>query len=145
MKPLVKEEINNVLNLRQLYAVTTAFLEKKNIRTKFPYHLDAEKVLALYGKESCLSKLFPNLVPRNIFPKEQTKVSIHHCIHLVVNSLEYLCSNILQSQYPKIAWTILEEESFSYPMGDVIRTEVLKIEKRTLNLHWKGTRYSFTI
>ena len=76
MKLLVKEEINNAINLRQLYAVTTAFLEKKNIRTEFPYYLDAEKVLALYGRESRLSKLFPNLVPRNLFPKEQTKVSI---------------------------------------------------------------------
>ena len=62
VKLLVEKEINNAINLRQLYTVTTAFLEKKNIRTKFPYHLDAETVLALYGKDSILSKLFPNLV-----------------------------------------------------------------------------------
>ena len=62
IKILFEKEINNAINIRQLYAVTTAFLEKKNIRTKFPYHFDAERVLALYGKDSILSKLFPNLV-----------------------------------------------------------------------------------
>ena len=36
MKLLVKEEINNAINLRQLYAVAIGFLEKNNIRTKLP-------------------------------------------------------------------------------------------------------------
>ena len=51
-----------------------------------------------------------------------------------MDSLEYLCSNTLLSQYPEIAWAILEDASFNYSMGDVIRTEVLKVQQKNYKL-----------
>ena len=39
----IKVEIDKAINLDQLYTVTTTFLEKTNIRTTFPYYLDAIK------------------------------------------------------------------------------------------------------
>ena len=96
LKQLVREEISKIINLRQLYIVIMAFLENKNIRTTFPFYLSDAEVLALYGKESFLANLFPHLVPTDLFPKDQNKVSIHHCIFIVVDSLKKLTSNSLK-------------------------------------------------
>ena len=93
MELYIREEIDKIINLDQLYTVTAEFLEKTNIRTTFPYYLDAEKVLALFKRDSVIAKLFPNLVPRNLFSKDQRKVSIYQCIDLVEQSLNYLLSH----------------------------------------------------
>ena len=109
----------------------------KNKSEITPYYLDAEKVLALFKKDSVIAKLFPKLIPRDIFPTDQTKVSIYQCIDSVVEALNYLLTLDLLNQNPEITWTILEKAYINAPMGEVIRTKVLKIQQRNYKLALK--------
>ena len=73
----IREEIDKIMNLDQLYTVTAEFLERTNIRTTFPFCHDAKKVLALFRKVSVIAKHFPKLTPQDTFSTEQTEVSIY--------------------------------------------------------------------
>ena len=118
--------------------MTAEFLERTNIRTTFPYYLDAKIVLALFKKDSVIAKHFPKLTPRDIFPTDQEKVSIYQCIDSVVQALNYLLTFDLLNQNPEITWAILEKASSNAPMGEVIRAKVLKIQQRNYKLALKS-------
>ena len=133
----IRTEIDKIINLDQLYTVTAEFLEKTNIRTTFPYYLDAKKVLALFKKDSVIAKHFPKLTPQDTFSTEQTEVSSYQCIDSVVQALNYLLTFELLNQNPEITWDILEKASSNRPMGEVIRAKVLKIQQRNYKLALK--------
>ena len=134
MELYIRTEIDRIINLDQLYTVTAEFLERTNIRTTFPYYLDAKKVLALFKKDSVIAKHFPKLTPQDTFSTEQTEVSIYQCIDSVVQALNYLLTFDLLNQNPEITWGILEKAASNRPMGEVIKTKVLKIQQRNYKL-----------
>ena len=122
----IREEIDKIINLDQLYTVTAEFLEKTNIRTTFPYCLDAKEVLAIFRKGSVIAEHFPNLTPQDTSSTEQTDVSIYKGIDSVVHALNYLLTFDLLNQNPEITWSILEKAASNRPLEEVIKTKVLK-------------------
>ena len=134
MELYIRTEIDKIINLDQLYTVTAEFLEKTNIRTTFPYCLDAKKVLAIFRKGSVIAKHFPNLTPQDTSSTEQTDVSIYKGIDSVVHALNYLLTFDLLNQNPEITWGILEKAASNRPMEEVIKTKVLKTQQRNYKL-----------
>ena len=125
----IREEIDKIINLDQLYTVTAEFLEKTNIGTPFPYYLDAKEVLAIFRKDSVIAENFPNLTPQDTFFTEQTDYSIFEGIDSVVQALNYLLTFDLLNQNPEITWSILEKAASNRPLEEVIKTKVLKKTK----------------
>ena len=134
MEIYIREEIDKIINLDQLYTVTAKFLEKTNIRTTFPYYLDAKEVLAIFRKDCIIAEHFPNLTPQDTFFTEQTDYSIFEGIDSVVQALNYLLTFDLLNQNPEITWSILEETASNRPLEEVIKTRVLKTQQRNYKI-----------
>ena len=134
MEIYIREEIDKIINLDQLYTVTAKFLEKTNIRTTFPYYLDAKEVLAIFRKDSVIAENFPNLTPQDTFFTEQTDFSIFKGIDSVVQALNYLLTFDLLNQNPEITWSILEKAASNRPLEEVIKTKVLKTQQRNYKI-----------
>merc|ERR1712081_173915 len=105
-----------------------------NIRTTFPYYLDAKEVLAIFREGSVIAEHFPNLTPQDTIFTEQTDVSIFEGIDSVVHALNYLLTFDLLNQNPEIAWSILEKAASNRPLKEVIKTKVLKTQQRNYKI-----------
>ena len=87
----LKEQISKAVKLSRLLQTLNTFVNPRNLRPGFPFHLEPGEVLKLYRQRSPLSHQITGILKHTRAP--QQKVSLLEALELIIQALTTLINN----------------------------------------------------
>ena len=129
----LEQDINQILNLKYVFNICSIFLQIRNPRTAFPFHMKAQELLSLFVPGNPTANSFTGIIANTLTLENigGRQVTFHQLLECIKQALSQLLALDGVKNHPEGSWEVLTRAAAQSQPGLPIIKSITGIDSST--------------